>query len=225
MAALCRIVSPINTPIVMDKAALTKTRLTTAKLRVKIDLSKALIHEISVKIRNPTEELEILFKKLRVDDYSMEVERPNRNHQNVQPNIMPLKSSQQATPIVDNSRWKRAQDDKKKKQPNKFQGKINVKNNRIQSCYNSKNAEKQIQEVEALVKGNKDETSSILNKRMKFKDKITIPHNVTLPGEIKQISDGGEIHFSKGNYNFEFPELNIEKLTKSPTERLKMIGI
>ncbi|WMV41469.1 hypothetical protein MTR67_034854 [Solanum verrucosum] len=208
-AALCRIFSPIGNPIVMDKVTLTKTRPTTAKLRVEIDLSKALIYEVSGEIKNPTGELEILFKELSMKQFPFSA----------------LTAKFKAAPIADNSRWKRAQDDKNKKQPNKFQGKLNVKNNMVQSCYNSKNVEKQIQEVEALVEGNKHETSSILNKRMKFKDKITIPPNVSLAEERQQISDGGDIYFSKGNYNSEFPELNIEKLTKSPAERLRMIGI
>ncbi|MCD9642156.1 hypothetical protein HAX54_028839 [Datura stramonium] len=49
----------IGTPIVIEKATLSKIRLTTAKLRVKINLTKPLIHEISVEIRNPIGNMEI----------------------------------------------------------------------------------------------------------------------------------------------------------------------
>lgn len=50
--ALCRIVSPIETPLFMDKATSSKTRLTTAKLRVEIDMDKPVIHEVQVEVRN-----------------------------------------------------------------------------------------------------------------------------------------------------------------------------
>ncbi|KAK6796279.1 hypothetical protein RDI58_003980 [Solanum bulbocastanum] len=51
-AALCRIVEPIRTPIVMDKTTQSKMRPTTAKMRLKIDLMKPLITEIQVTIKS-----------------------------------------------------------------------------------------------------------------------------------------------------------------------------
>ncbi|KAK4716140.1 hypothetical protein R3W88_014478 [Solanum pinnatisectum] len=50
--ALCRIVSPIGTPLVMDRATTSKTRSTTTKLRVEINLDKPVIHEVQVEVRN-----------------------------------------------------------------------------------------------------------------------------------------------------------------------------
>ncbi|KAH0769972.1 hypothetical protein KY290_013953 [Solanum tuberosum] len=57
--ALCRIVSPIGTPIVMDKVTLSKTRPTMAKVRVEIDLTKTRVHEVAVEIRNSTGDMEV----------------------------------------------------------------------------------------------------------------------------------------------------------------------
>ncbi|KAG5625371.1 hypothetical protein H5410_010589 [Solanum commersonii] len=62
-AALCRIVSPIGNPIIMDKATLTKTRPTMAKLKVEIDMMKPLVHEVVVVIKNPKGEIEKFIRK------------------------------------------------------------------------------------------------------------------------------------------------------------------
>lgn len=66
-AALCRIVSPIGIPIVMDKATLSKTRPTTAKMRVEIDLTKTLVHEVAVEIRNSIWEMEVFIQKIEYE--------------------------------------------------------------------------------------------------------------------------------------------------------------
>ncbi|KAH0702195.1 hypothetical protein KY285_016473 [Solanum tuberosum] len=50
--AICRIVEPIGTPLLLDKAIISKTRPTTAKVRVKIDLSKPQIKEVILEITN-----------------------------------------------------------------------------------------------------------------------------------------------------------------------------
>ncbi|KAH0696575.1 hypothetical protein KY285_013369 [Solanum tuberosum] len=63
-AALCTFVSPIGTPIVMDKATLSKTRPTTVKVRVEIDLTETLVHEVTVEIRNSTGEIEVFIQKI-----------------------------------------------------------------------------------------------------------------------------------------------------------------
>lgn len=61
---LCRIVSPIGTPIIMDKATLSKSRPTTAKLRVEIDLAKPLVSKVFVEIRNPQGKMEVFEQKI-----------------------------------------------------------------------------------------------------------------------------------------------------------------
>ncbi|KAH0698659.1 hypothetical protein KY284_012874 [Solanum tuberosum] len=49
--ALCRIVAPIGVPIITDKATLSKTRPTTTKIKVEVDLSKIMVTEIQIKCR------------------------------------------------------------------------------------------------------------------------------------------------------------------------------
>ncbi|KAH0641879.1 hypothetical protein KY290_033493 [Solanum tuberosum] len=66
-ATLCRIVSPIGNPIIMDKATLTKTRPTMAKLKVEIDLMKPLVHEVDVVIKNPKGEIEKFYQKIEYE--------------------------------------------------------------------------------------------------------------------------------------------------------------
>ncbi|WMV47683.1 hypothetical protein MTR67_041068 [Solanum verrucosum] len=50
--AICRILEPIGTPLLLDKATLTKTRPTIAKVRVEIDLTKPFIDEVILEITN-----------------------------------------------------------------------------------------------------------------------------------------------------------------------------
>ncbi|KAH0671069.1 hypothetical protein KY289_025562 [Solanum tuberosum] len=50
--AICRILEPIGAPLLLDKATLTKTRPTIAKVRVEIDLTKLLIDEVILEITN-----------------------------------------------------------------------------------------------------------------------------------------------------------------------------
>ncbi|KAH0765283.1 hypothetical protein KY285_001154 [Solanum tuberosum] len=66
-AALCRIVSPIGNPIIMDKATQSKTRPTMAKLKVEIDLLKPLVHEVAVVIKNPKGEIEKFDQKIEYE--------------------------------------------------------------------------------------------------------------------------------------------------------------
>ncbi|PHU15712.1 hypothetical protein BC332_16917 [Capsicum chinense] len=49
---LCRIVEPIGTRLAIDKATSTQTRPATAKIKVEIDLTKPLVNEILLEIRN-----------------------------------------------------------------------------------------------------------------------------------------------------------------------------
>ncbi|KAH0731472.1 hypothetical protein KY290_002478 [Solanum tuberosum] len=65
--ALCRIVDPIGVPLIMDKATTTKTRPTTAKLRVQIDLAKPLIHTVRVEVRNLSGEEETFEQKIEYE--------------------------------------------------------------------------------------------------------------------------------------------------------------
>ncbi|KAH0743958.1 hypothetical protein KY290_031951 [Solanum tuberosum] len=50
--AICRILEQIGTPLLLDKATLTKTRPTIVKIRVEIDLTKPLIDEVILEITN-----------------------------------------------------------------------------------------------------------------------------------------------------------------------------
>ncbi|KAK6791697.1 hypothetical protein RDI58_010778 [Solanum bulbocastanum] len=63
-AALCRIVSSIGNPIIMDKATQSKTRPTMAKLKVEID---PLVHEVAVVIKNPKGEIEKFDQKIEYE--------------------------------------------------------------------------------------------------------------------------------------------------------------
>ncbi|KAG5575817.1 hypothetical protein H5410_055951 [Solanum commersonii] len=65
--ALCRIVDPIEVPLIMDKATTTKTRPTTAKLRVQIDLAKPLIYIVRVEVRNLSGEEETFDQKIEYE--------------------------------------------------------------------------------------------------------------------------------------------------------------
>lgn len=65
--ALYRIVQPMGTPLFMDKATASKTRPTTTKLRVEIDLERPLLHEISVEIRNKEGQLEKFIPKIEYE--------------------------------------------------------------------------------------------------------------------------------------------------------------
>lgn len=67
-AALCRIVRPIRTPIVIDKATQTKTKPTTAKMRIKIDLLKQLITDVQVAIQNLKGILETFNQKIEYEN-------------------------------------------------------------------------------------------------------------------------------------------------------------
>ncbi|XP_009766744.1 uncharacterized protein [Nicotiana sylvestris] len=66
-ASLCRIVGPIGTAIVMDKATQTKTRPTTAKMRIEIDLLKPLITDVQVTIQNPEGIVETFNQKIEYE--------------------------------------------------------------------------------------------------------------------------------------------------------------
>lgn len=48
--ALCRILAPIGTSIITDKATLTKTRPTTAKAKVEIDVTKQPLNEVYMEV-------------------------------------------------------------------------------------------------------------------------------------------------------------------------------
>ncbi|OIT27626.1 hypothetical protein A4A49_25768 [Nicotiana attenuata] len=65
--ALCRIVEPIGIPLLMDKATISKTRPTTAKVRVEIDLTKPLLSEVLVEIINEKGNMEIITQKIEYE--------------------------------------------------------------------------------------------------------------------------------------------------------------
>ncbi|KAH0750080.1 hypothetical protein KY290_029312 [Solanum tuberosum] len=66
--ALCRIVAPIGVPIISDKATLSKTRPTTAKIKVEIDITKAQIAEIQIVIKNENGELESIKQRVEYEN-------------------------------------------------------------------------------------------------------------------------------------------------------------
>lgn len=52
MGSFIRIVEPIGIPIIIDKVTLSKTRPTTAKIKVEIDITRYLLYEIWIDILN-----------------------------------------------------------------------------------------------------------------------------------------------------------------------------
>ncbi|KAH0672577.1 hypothetical protein KY290_026629 [Solanum tuberosum] len=65
--AICRKCKPIGTPLVMDKATNSKTRPATAKVRIEIDLTRPLINEILVEIRNNEGKVMIINQKVEYE--------------------------------------------------------------------------------------------------------------------------------------------------------------
>ncbi|KAG5599844.1 hypothetical protein H5410_031214 [Solanum commersonii] len=65
--AICRIVAPIGTPFLLDKATLAKTRPTTAKVRVEIDLTKPLINEVLLEITNVAGITEVINQRVEYE--------------------------------------------------------------------------------------------------------------------------------------------------------------
>ncbi|OIT02730.1 hypothetical protein A4A49_10946 [Nicotiana attenuata] len=65
--AICRIVEPIGIPLAMDKATISKTRPTTAKVRIEIDLTKSILKEVNVEIRNVEGNLEMFTQKVEYE--------------------------------------------------------------------------------------------------------------------------------------------------------------
>ncbi|XP_060182422.1 uncharacterized protein LOC132612098 [Lycium barbarum] len=65
--ALCRILAPVGIPLTMDKATTTKTRPTTTKVRVEIDLMKSLVHEINIHILNSNGNFDIITQRVEYE--------------------------------------------------------------------------------------------------------------------------------------------------------------
>ncbi|XP_070040103.1 uncharacterized protein LOC142177333 [Nicotiana tabacum] len=65
--ALCRIVGPIGNPLVMDKATTTKSRPTTTKMRVQIDLVKPMLSTVRVDVRNQQGKMEAFDQKIKYE--------------------------------------------------------------------------------------------------------------------------------------------------------------
>ena len=62
--AICRILEPIGTFLLLDKETLTKGRPTMAKARVEIDLTKPLIAEVILKITNRDRLIEMINQRI-----------------------------------------------------------------------------------------------------------------------------------------------------------------
>ncbi|OIT02899.1 hypothetical protein A4A49_54772 [Nicotiana attenuata] len=65
--ALYRIVEPIGIPIIMDKATLSKTRPTTTKIKIEIDVTKTLLHEVQIDIMNENGQMESIIQKVEYE--------------------------------------------------------------------------------------------------------------------------------------------------------------
>ncbi|KAH0679898.1 hypothetical protein KY284_020983 [Solanum tuberosum] len=65
--AICRILEPIGTPLLLDKATLTKTRPTIVKVRVEIDLTKPLIDEVILEITNRDGLIEMINQRIEYE--------------------------------------------------------------------------------------------------------------------------------------------------------------
>lgn len=65
--ALCRILAPIGTQIITDKATLSKTRPTTTKVKVEIDVTRPPLKEVQIEITNSKGMNECLVQKLEFE--------------------------------------------------------------------------------------------------------------------------------------------------------------
>ncbi|XP_059314189.1 uncharacterized protein LOC132064994 [Lycium ferocissimum] len=65
--ALRRIVDPIGALIITDKATLSKTRPTTAKVKVEIDLTRPLRHEVMIKTNDSTGKEVIIPQRIKYE--------------------------------------------------------------------------------------------------------------------------------------------------------------
>ncbi|KAK6783052.1 hypothetical protein RDI58_020848 [Solanum bulbocastanum] len=62
--AIQRICKPIGTPLIMDKATSSKTRPATAKVKIEVDLTRPLVYEVLVEIRNEEGKMEVITQKV-----------------------------------------------------------------------------------------------------------------------------------------------------------------
>ncbi|KAG5570406.1 hypothetical protein H5410_060172 [Solanum commersonii] len=101
--AICRILEPIGTPLLLDKATLTKTRPTIAKVKVEIDLTKPLIDEVILEITNRDGLTEMINQRIKYEtipafyshckmqghkDENCRKLHPNRRIHSIPPNIV-----------------------------------------------------------------------------------------------------------------------------------------
>ncbi|KAH0769973.1 hypothetical protein KY290_013954 [Solanum tuberosum] len=87
------------------------------------------------------------------------------------------------------SRWEKAQVERKTRNHNHQQGKLNVRSSRHFPESKSKQVEAQIQsEIENMVNINKEKVLSLTRGKRKFGNKITIPTSTKLEGEVQQVS-------------------------------------
>ncbi|XP_075087989.1 uncharacterized protein LOC142169944 [Nicotiana tabacum] len=65
--ALYRIMEPIGIPIIIDKSTLSKTSPTISKLKVEINVTKALLHEVHIDIMNEKGQMESIIQKVEYE--------------------------------------------------------------------------------------------------------------------------------------------------------------
>ncbi|XP_070032995.1 uncharacterized protein [Nicotiana tomentosiformis] len=104
--AICRIVDPIGFSLVLDKATTIKTRPTTAKIRIEIDLAKPILNEVIIEIRNLEGNIEEFIQKveyeslpnftsrLRVQNNSEVNEQTKRNDTNQNENVRAVRRNE-----------------------------------------------------------------------------------------------------------------------------------
>ncbi|XP_009766116.2 uncharacterized protein [Nicotiana sylvestris] len=65
--ALCHILGPVGIPLIMDKATMSKTRPTTAKVRVEINLTKPIVQEVLLEFINDEGSKEMVVQKIEYE--------------------------------------------------------------------------------------------------------------------------------------------------------------
>lgn len=65
--AICLIFEPIGIPLTMDKATISKSRSTTAKVRVELDHTRPLLYAVNVEVRNAEGNMEMFIQKVEYE--------------------------------------------------------------------------------------------------------------------------------------------------------------
>lgn len=66
--ALCQIIAPIGVPIISDKATYSKSRPTTAKVKVEIDITRDMVTEIQIEVQNKDGSIEVINQRVEYEN-------------------------------------------------------------------------------------------------------------------------------------------------------------